>query len=1203
MGQLLSGKVKVTRPQDVSLDRYQYLSLSEAEPNLGVPESGSIDSGSFALVASDELGNRLFVTKIQLEEFSGSFSGSFQGDGSQLTNLPLVEDASRLISGSASASISPQTGFLVNTSGSFDGGLTVDGNGRFTGDLVVDNKIIAREILVEFISSSIFFSSGSNKFGDELTDRQEFTGSVEITGSLTTNGIVEIPFDSTGFFSGSGEGLTNIPRSALTEDALVTNKITSGSVTASVSPEFGFRVEDIEGPIRTELSGSLFTSGSVSASMFSGSGAGLFDIPRSALTEDALVTNKITSGSVTASVSPDEGFKVESLESGSQITGSIKVSGSITLSEGESYSGSGANLFNLPLSALSTETLIATSLESGSVTASVSPDEGFKIESLESGSQITGSIRISGSITLSEGETYSGSGADLFDIPRSALTEDALVTNQITSGSVTASVKTELSGSLFVSGGISGSFFSGSGAGLFDIPLSALAEEVVAATKIQDGNVTASVDEQNGFIVISEASGSQFTGSLFVSGGVTLEDGIYTGDGSGLFNIPISNLAGDSPRIASGSATASVDPEDGFKFFGADRAEFSSSLFVSESIEAKEISGSFSGSGANLFDIPESALSFEINKITSGSVTASVDAEDGFVVTSIASGSTFFGEVRVESGSSYSGSGAKLFDIPVAAIVDLDTSLIFSGSITASTNPDDGFVVTSIESGSTFFGDVKLSSGSVFSGSGRDLFNIPRSALTEDALLSSFIASGSVTASVSPVFGFRLEGTNKAEFSSSVFVESGVSASVFSGSGAGLTDIPESALAFDINKISSGSATASISPNEGFVVNTFSTFEFPVSASMFSGSGAGLFNIPRSALTEESFRIASGSATASVSPNLGFVVNTSSLFEQDVRIDSDLVVTGRITTNELYTNFISSSVVYSSGSNIFGDSVEDKQTLIGETEIVGNVTASGIISSSFEGDGSRLFNIPLNALSEEAFRIASGSISASSLYKSGSDEPSLFRVEDTTKKEIRTELSGSLGVSGSLSASMFSGSGQGLFDIPRSALAPDALLSNLIATGSVTASLNPDGGMNVNTFTTITGGLFVKADQTPGEDEVSLIELGDSTRISGSLFVSESITASLFQGDGSGLFNIPAAQLSGDSPRIASGSATASISPNLGFEVNVPATFDSSISASTTIFAKDVEVTDDVTADRFIGSEVSGAFSGSGRDLFDIPRS
>jgi len=1216
MGQLLSGKVKVTRPQDVSLDRYEYLSLSEAEPNLGIPESGSIDSGSFALVASDDAGNRLFVTKIQLEEFSGSFSGSFQGDGSQLTNLPLVEDASRLISGSASASISPQTGFLVNTSGSFDGGLTVDGNGRFTGDLVVDNKIIAREILVEFISSSIFFSSGSNKFGDELTDRQEFTGSVEITGSLTTEGVVEIPFDSAGFFSGSGEGLSNIPRSALTEDAQVSSRITSGSVTASVSPDFGFR---LEGANKAEFSSSIFVENGVSASVFSGSGAGLFDIPRSALTEDALVTNQITSGSVTASVSPDFGFVVVSEDSGSQITGSIKVSGSITLAEGATYSGSGADLFNIPLSALATETLIATSLESGSVTASVSPDTGFKVESLESGSQFTGSLKISGSVTLAEGGIYSGSGAGLFDIPRSALTEDAQETSRITSGSVTASVDpnigfkveslesgSQITGSVKISGSITlaeGESYSGSGANLFDIPLSALATETLIATSLESGSVSASVSPDTGFKVESLESGSQFTGSLFVSGGVTLEDGIFTGDGSGLFNIPISNLAGDSPRIASGSATASVDPDGGFKFFGADRAEFSSSLFVSESIEAREFSGSFSGSGANLFDIPESALSFEISKITSGSVTASVDAEDGFVVTSIDSGSTFFGEVRVESGSSYSGSGAKLFDIPVAAIVDLDTSLIFSGSITASTNPEDGFVVTSIESGSTFFGDVKLSSGSVFSGSGRDLFDIPRSALTEDALLSSFIASGSVTASVSPVFGFRLEGTNRAEFSSSVFVESGVSASVFSGSGAGLTDIPESALAFDINKISSGSATASISPNEGFVVNTFSTFEFPVSASMFSGSGAGLFDIPQSALTEEAFRIASGSATASVSPNLGFVVNTSSLFEQDVRIDSDLVVTGRITTNELYTNFISSSIVYSSGSNIFGDSAEDKQTLIGETEIVGNVTASGIISSSFEGDGSRLFNIPLNALSEEAFRIASGSVSASLLYKSGSDEPSIFRVEDTTRKEIRTELSGSLGVSGSLSASMFSGSGEGLFDIPRSALAPDALLSNLIATGSITASLNPDGGMNVNTFTTITGGLFVKAEQTPGEAEVSLIELGDSTRISGSVFISSSITASLFQGDGSGLFNIPAAQLSGDSPRIASGSATASVSPNLGLQVNVPATFDASISASTTVFAKDVEVADDVTADRFIGNEVSGAFSGSGRDLFDIPRS
>ena len=65
------------------------------------------------------------------------------------------------------------------------------------------------------------------------------------------------------------------------------------------------------------------------------------------------------------------------------------------------------------------------------------------------------------------------------------------------------------------------------------------------------------------------------------------------------------------------------------------------------------------------------------------------------------------------------------------------------------------------------------------------------------------------------------------------------------------------------------------------------------------------------------------------------------------------------------------------------------------------------------------------------------------------------------------------------------------------------------------------------------------------------LQLKADTQISGSLNISSSISASLFRGDGSGLFNIDAAAI-GDLNQIKSGSALAQISPNKGLVVNVP---------------------------------------------------
>ena len=344
---LLTGRVRVVSPKNVTSDRYQFLDLSQAEPNLGVPPFSASLLTNPAIIVSDDQGNRGFAKKLFLEEFSGSFSGSFQGDGSKLTNVPSVV-APFIASGSATAS------FKSN-------GLNVNTDTIIEGNLYVSKSIVADQLIVNIISSSVIYSSGSNIFGDELTDIQQFTGSVEVRDRIGVNQITgsSISASFTGSFFGDGTNLFNLPKAT---------RLASGSVTASVSPDAGFVVTSIDSG--STFTGSLFVSGNITipsgSGFFSGSGEGLFNIPESALSFQPF---RIISGSVTASVSPIFGFKVESAISGSEFTGSVDISGSVSASL---FRGDGSGLFNIP--AL-TSTLIA----SGSATASISPNKGVEI--------------------------------------------------------------------------------------------------------------------------------------------------------------------------------------------------------------------------------------------------------------------------------------------------------------------------------------------------------------------------------------------------------------------------------------------------------------------------------------------------------------------------------------------------------------------------------------------------------------------------------------------------------------------------------------------------------------------------------------------------------------------------------------------------------------------------------------------------------
>jgi len=135
------------------------------------------------------------------------------------------------------------------------------------------------------------------------------TGSIFLTGDITGSIF-------TGSFKGDGSNLYNVPASGVT--GLQLNRISSGSYTASISEQGGFQVNtDIS------ITGSL----NVSGGYISGDGQGLYNVPASGVT--GLQLNRISDGSVTASISETNGFNVST---NSAITGSLSVSGNLILS-------------------------------------------------------------------------------------------------------------------------------------------------------------------------------------------------------------------------------------------------------------------------------------------------------------------------------------------------------------------------------------------------------------------------------------------------------------------------------------------------------------------------------------------------------------------------------------------------------------------------------------------------------------------------------------------------------------------------------------------------------------------------------------------------------------------------------------------------------------------------------------------------------
>jgi cytoskeletal protein CcmA (bactofilin family) len=73
--------------------------------------------------------------------------------------------------------------------------VTITGNEVINGNVTISGRLIVNEVIAQYETASVLFSSGSNKFGDNLLDKHEFTGSTNITGSLIYNNVLVANID------------------------------------------------------------------------------------------------------------------------------------------------------------------------------------------------------------------------------------------------------------------------------------------------------------------------------------------------------------------------------------------------------------------------------------------------------------------------------------------------------------------------------------------------------------------------------------------------------------------------------------------------------------------------------------------------------------------------------------------------------------------------------------------------------------------------------------------------------------------------------------------------------------------------------------------------------------------------------------------------------------------------------------------------
>lgn len=279
---------------------------------------------------------------------------------------------------------------------------------------------------------------------------------------------------------------------------------------------------------------------------------------------------------------------------------------------------------------------------------------------------------------------------------------------------------------------------------------------MVIGSSVITGSLT--ISGSNTFINIGPAN---FTGSVNITGSLFI-DGILSGSGANLFNIPAAGITGlNLSRIATGSVSASVNigssafnVSNGNSLFNVSNTgvgTFANGLIITDGTTL--INGNAFLNGAAILTtatvstsrITDSNISASVSSagkafnVTNGNVSlASVDQQGAISGSGLhVSGSAIF----IDGPSIRLYGNATLNDAAITTTATTTTDRIQSTTITASVATF-GNALTIQSAGNRIF---EVSTDGIVSGSGANLFNIPASSIT--GLNLSRVATGSVSAS------------------------------------------------------------------------------------------------------------------------------------------------------------------------------------------------------------------------------------------------------------------------------------------------------------------------------------------------------------------------------------------------------------------------------------------------------------------------